>query len=51
MPDAGTVRLGGTDIGALRLDELRSRIGLVECCPARTGRHAWRWSALDVAVR
>ncbi len=30
VPDAGTVRLAGTDIGAMRLDELRSRIGLVE---------------------
>ncbi|MEV8595270.1 ABC transporter ATP-binding protein [Streptomyces sp. NPDC052012] len=29
-PDEGTIRLGGTDIGAMRLDELRSRIGLVE---------------------
>jgi ABC-type multidrug transport system fused ATPase/permease subunit len=30
VPDAGAVRLAGTDIGAMRLDELRSRIGLVE---------------------
>ncbi|MET8747868.1 ABC transporter ATP-binding protein [Streptomyces sp. NPDC004728] len=29
-PDEGTIRLAGTDIGAVRLEELRSRIGLVE---------------------
>ncbi|MCS0600549.1 ABC transporter ATP-binding protein/permease [Streptomyces sp. LP11] len=29
-PDEGTVRLSGADISAIRLDELRSRIGLVE---------------------
>ncbi|NUP24207.1 MAG: ABC transporter ATP-binding protein [Streptomyces sp.] len=29
-PDTGTVRVAGRDVGVLRLDELRSRIGLVE---------------------
>ncbi|MFJ3932648.1 ABC transporter ATP-binding protein [Streptomyces sp. NPDC090029] len=30
VPDAGTVRLAGTDISMMPLDELRARIGLVE---------------------